>query len=76
VRRIGLLLLAGLVAGLPAQAQVTTARPPKLQDAIAQARRFITDTMKVLGAPGASITVIRNGRMIWSEGFGFADVEQ
>lgn len=76
MRRIGLLLLAGLVAGLPAQAQVTTARPPKLQDAIAQARRFITDTMKVLGAPGASITVIRNGRVIWSEGFGFADVEQ
>ncbi|MEP7325555.1 MAG: serine hydrolase domain-containing protein [Gemmatimonadota bacterium] len=50
-------------------------RPRALSDAITEARRFIRDTMKVLGAPGASITVIRNGRVIWSEGFGYADVE-
>lgn len=43
---------------------------------IAQARRLITDTMHALGAPGAAIAVMRNGRLIWSEGFGLADVEQ
>jgi CubicO group peptidase (beta-lactamase class C family) len=32
--------------------------------------------MRVLGAPGASVTVMRNGQIIWSEGFGWADVEQ
>lgn len=32
--------------------------------------------MKILGAPGASISVMKDGRMIWSEGFGFADLEQ
>jgi CubicO group peptidase (beta-lactamase class C family) len=44
--------------------------------AIARAREFILDTMAVLRAPGAAITVIRDGRMIWSEGFGLADIEQ
>jgi serine beta-lactamase-like protein LACTB, mitochondrial len=38
--------------------------------------RFITDTMRVLHAPGASICVIRDGRIVWSRAFGLADVEQ
>ena len=38
--------------------------------------RFITDTMRVLGAPGASICVIRDGRIVWSRAFGVADLEQ
>ncbi|HEV8124639.1 MAG TPA: serine hydrolase domain-containing protein [Gemmatimonadales bacterium] len=72
---LGLLLL---VPFLPIQAQTptTAARPRTVEQAIAEARRFIQDTMKVLGAPGASITVMRNARVIWSEGFGYADVEQ
>lgn len=44
--------------------------------AISQTRAFISDTMKTLGAPGASITVMKDGRIVWSEGFGFADLEQ
>jgi CubicO group peptidase (beta-lactamase class C family) len=44
--------------------------------AIAAERRFILDTMRVLGAPGASVTVIRDGDIVWSEGFGWADLEQ
>ena len=38
--------------------------------------RFITDTMRVLGAPGASICVMRDGAVVWSRAFGFADLEQ
>lgn len=43
---------------------------------IAMERRFILDTMRVLGAPGASVTVIKDGAIVWSEGFGWADLEQ
>jgi CubicO group peptidase (beta-lactamase class C family) len=32
--------------------------------------------MRALGAPGASVTVMKDGRVVWSEGFGWADVEQ
>jgi CubicO group peptidase (beta-lactamase class C family) len=41
-----------------------------------QVARFITDTMRVLGAPGASICVMRGGEIVWSAGFGTADLEQ
>ena len=78
-----LLITAG-VLGLPcvvtAQAQTpapaVAAAPSRYSAAIAEARRFITDTMKALGAPGASITVISKGHVVWSEGFGYADLEQ
>ena len=43
--------------------------------AITRARAFVLDTMRALGAPGASITVMKDGQIIWSEGFGLADVE-
>ena len=32
--------------------------------------------MRVLGAPGAAICVMRDGRIVWSAGFGMADLEQ
>jgi serine beta-lactamase-like protein LACTB, mitochondrial len=38
--------------------------------------RFIADTMRVLGAPGAAICVVQNGDVVWSKGFGMADLEQ
>ena len=38
--------------------------------------RFITDTMRILGAPGASICVMQDGRTVWSRAFGLADLEQ
>lgn len=72
---LGLLVLVPFLQ-LHSQSTTTTERPRTVQDAITEARRLIQDTMKVLGAPGASITVMRNGQVIWSEGFGFADVEQ
>ena len=50
--------------------------PATYARAVVATRRFIRDTMRVLGAPGASITVMKDGRVIWSEGFGWADVEQ
>jgi CubicO group peptidase (beta-lactamase class C family) len=69
MRSTPLLLAALIAAPLTAQTAADSA-------AIDRARGFIRDTMAVLKAPGASITVIRDGVMIWSEGFGFADLEQ
>jgi len=59
----------------PVPARPITAAPAD-QAAIARARAFIRDTMTALGAPGASVAVMRSGKVIWSEGFGFADLEQ
>src|SRR5512141_2873936 len=66
---------AGLLLAVLGAAPLV-AQSPADSAAIGQARGFILDTMAVLKAPGAAITVIRDGVMIWSEGFGLADVEQ
>ena len=44
--------------------------------AVRTVEQFITDTMQVLGAPGASICVVRDGQVVWSHASGFADLEQ
>ena len=43
---------------------------------ISAARARLVDSMAKAGVPGVSITVLRHGRRIWSEGLGFADLEQ
>ncbi len=72
MRQVATLLLTIAMAPLAAQSPVVRSDAA----AIAAARAFVLDTMAQLKAPGASITVIRDGVMIWSEGFGFADLEQ
>src|SRR5512143_2593056 len=73
LRRLGLAagptlaLAATLVAQTPAD---------RYSAAIAESRREILDTMAALRIPGAQIAVIQDGVLIWSEGFGLADVEQ
>jgi serine beta-lactamase-like protein LACTB, mitochondrial len=49
---------------------------PSLRPIVAAVRKFVVDTMRVLGAPGAAICVRKDGRLVWSEGFGYADLEQ
>jgi CubicO group peptidase (beta-lactamase class C family) len=44
--------------------------------AVQAVEQFIADTMRVLGAPGAAICVMRAGQVLWSRGFGLADLEQ
>lgn len=65
-----LLLLALPVMG---HAQAATVSHAALVDSV---RAFLRDTMAGAGVPGASITVARNGVILWSEGLGWADVEQ
>lgn len=49
---------------------------PEYAKAIAESRAEILDTMAKLRVPGAQIAIIKDGELIWSEGFGMADVEQ
>ena len=46
-----------------------------LQKAIANSRLLVQRTMIEQGVPGAVVAVSKNGRMVWSEGLGYADVE-
>ena len=43
--------------------------------AVDQSRDAILAQMKERGVPGATVAVAVNGRLIWTEGFGWADVE-
>lgn len=49
---------------------------PGYVDVIRESRRLILDTMAVLRVPGAQIAVVKDGVLLWSEGFGLADIEQ
>jgi serine beta-lactamase-like protein LACTB, mitochondrial len=75
------LLVAGLVLGCAsgrgsAEPGASPVVARSLQSTIANVRQFILDTMRVLGAPGAAISVRKDGRLVWSEGFGSANLEQ
>ena len=45
------------------------------QNAIEKSRKIIAETMAKQNIPGLSIAVAVDGKIIWSEGFGFADLE-
>lgn len=49
--------------------------PQKYENAIEQSRKIITATMERQKIPGLSIAVAIDGKIVWSEGFGVADLE-
>ena len=51
-------------------------RPAAYAQAIDSSSRYVERRMLLSGAPGASVTVMLDGRVLWSRGFGEADVEQ
>ncbi|MFL5571671.1 MAG: serine hydrolase domain-containing protein, partial [Gemmatimonadaceae bacterium] len=73
------LLLAAAVAAQTAYSQaapaVAIAASAADRRAIDSARAIMLAGMRRSGIPGASVTVLRNGREIWSEGLGVADLE-
>ena len=73
------ILLASAVSAQAAQSQATRVAPAASsaadRRAIDSSRAMILAGMRRSGIPGASVTVFRNGRQIWSEGLGVADVE-
>ena len=49
--------------------------PTEYRAAVAEARRLVHAFMAERGVPGTSVAVGVDGRVVWSEGFGYADVE-
>lgn len=43
---------------------------------VQEAKEFITHFMDTSNIPGLAVTVSKEGKIIWSEGFGYADLEQ
>ena len=77
VALVGVLLAAGSL--LPAQTSglyPLPERPTAVRDAIARSRTLITARQTEHRFPGISAAVAMQGRIIWSEGFGWADLEQ
>lgn len=48
---------------------------PEFETEIKEAKTLITDLMNKKSIPGLSITVANKNEILWSEGFGFADLE-
>jgi CubicO group peptidase (beta-lactamase class C family) len=70
------LLLAALPGAARGAAQQATEDATRTEATIARARAIIRDSIDKVGIPGVSITVMREGRIVWSEGIGWADLEQ
>lgn len=69
------LALAAVAAAARAQAAATSAAPGADARAIEQARALIAREMARTLAPAVSVAVSRDGRLIWSEAIGCADLE-
>lgn len=48
---------------------------PQIKNAIARCRRLVNRTMLERGIPGGVVAVMKDGVLVWSEGVGYADVE-
>lgn len=74
------LLLGGASVPAAAPAQQSLAYPAvpvagRYVAAIDSARGFLRDSVARRGLPGLSVAVAVNGSVVWSEGFGYADLE-
>jgi CubicO group peptidase (beta-lactamase class C family) len=90
-RALATLLLAGHALASAPAAQTAAAAPPAARAAeppstlgvrdaryaatIERARRLVRDSVAALALSGYSIAVAVDGRVVWSEGFGWADIE-
>lgn len=52
------------------------AQPVRYQAAIDSARSLVERVIAFSDIPGAAVSVSVNGEIVWSEGFGYADLEQ
>jgi len=83
MKRLGLLLLAGALAGCLHGTDIRRVDPLETgsrvssseRSAIVAARNIARALRDELGIPGLAVTVSRDGAQIWSEGFGFANLE-
>lgn len=70
---VGLLLTAALRAGEPGAVDATATGPdPRL----ASCHEVLSDFFLRHEVPGAAVAITEQGRLVYAQGFGFADVEQ
>ena len=55
--------------------QTTSPSVDKTNRAISESRKLIKQLMLEQGIPGGQVAVAQNGRLVWSEGIGLADIE-
>jgi serine beta-lactamase-like protein LACTB, mitochondrial len=67
--------LVPVAEGVPSVAHCTRKADPRYAEAIDHARDQITSMVREKRIPGMSVTVAINGGLVWSEGFGYADVD-
>lgn len=76
---VGVLLSLMTLGAPPAVAQQQTSQEPPLRHAepleavIADLERYIPERMDASGIPGLAIALVRNGQVVWAEGFGVAN---
>ena len=71
-----LVLLVVNIFSFVSFAQNATVLDKAYEQAIQAAAQVMRDSLKADRIPGASITVTIKGKVVWSEGFGYADLEQ
>lgn len=66
----------GLVLGcLLCSCQPPQTKPTTYTNAITESRKMIDSLMAVQKVPGIDVAIAIDGEIVWSEGFGYADVE-
>lgn len=73
-----MLQLTGNVNNAPpgmCTSSTSTKQLDRLSQAIERSRRHVKRAMMERGVPGAVVAVSKYGRLVWSEGLGYADVE-
>lgn len=78
----GIVIILALVLSLPATAQVAGSvskvqrGPIEPTDLEAFMDEFFDKNMEELNIPGAAVVVVKDGKILFSEGYGFADLER
>ncbi|HEX5817304.1 MAG TPA: serine hydrolase domain-containing protein [Gemmatimonadales bacterium] len=77
IRRCSLALLMAVAACAPSRSAAPAATAaPVATPAQDSAAALIEATLQRTGIPGAQVAVMRDGALLWSRGFGMADLEQ
>ena len=69
------LLLSNLILSLALLGTECTVKAPE-EEAVKKSRLLVSEFVEKNKIPGLSVTVSKQGEVVWSEGFGFGDVEQ
>jgi D-alanyl-D-alanine carboxypeptidase len=76
VQKNAILLLSLVVLGAAEPQAAEQSSPPASQEQTARTDAFVRQQMGAHGIPGASVGVCREGRLIYANGYGLANIEK